>query len=113
MKSVKWLVVLALAVGLAAPVRADELARQGNVNLVLQLGDMLGTRVDHDRGAIEDNPLARPFVRSNLSVLGYAVASNVINRLLWHRAPKAIMASDALEVTVILQNAATARHLRP
>ena len=86
---------------------ADELAREANVALVLNVADMATTRALFIRSpyAFERNPIARPFVRSDAAALGYAVATNLIGRFLLRHAPKAFRFIDALEVGCLLNNA--------
>ena len=93
---------------LMAPLYADELASQANVNLVLQVTDMATTRPLIEAGGSERNPLARPFVHSNGTALLYALLSNAVERIIWRHGPKGILISDGIEVYSIGSNLSSA-----
>lgn len=84
---------------------ADELTRNANASFALTIVDMATTRLSiaHTNGA-ESNPFARPFVRSDIGALGYAVVVTAIERLTFHSHPKAFVAVDGAETYSIVHN---------
>jgi hypothetical protein len=85
--------------------RADELTRLSNASFALTVLDMATTRLSiaHTNGS-ENNPLARPFVRSDVGALGYAVLTTALERVVFHRHPRAFIGIEAVEAGAVVRN---------
>jgi hypothetical protein len=112
----KALSVLALASAIALPsiASADEIAKEANASAVLSALDAVTTRANLSgpRGGIEYNPVARPFVRSNIGTAVYfatcAASVNVFARILHRTSPGLsrgyLAANAAFEASLVAGN---------
>lgn len=98
--------VIALAFTLRIPeAKADELARNGNLALIASLADTYTTRQQlRIRGGVENNPVARPFVQSDLTAYGTTVALNFALRRLFWRAPRVMLGVALVEAGLACKN---------
>ncbi len=88
MKRIAILSALCVACCLPTPARADDLAAAANALLAAQLADAVSTRaLLRQPGAFERDPLARPFVRSDVTAIGAAVVANFIARAIFRHRP--------------------------
>lgn len=88
-----------------AVARADELTRMANTSFAFTLLDMATTRLSiaHTNG-VESNPIARPFVRSDIGALGYAVLVTAFERVIFRKHPRAFIGVDATEAYASVHN---------
>jgi hypothetical protein len=93
----------------SAPVCADELARAGNQMLAAQLADAITTRALLEHRGWENDPLARPLVKTNASAVGSAVALNALARLLFRHSPSTLRWFAGIELEATANNV---EHLR-
>jgi hypothetical protein len=112
----KALSIVAAVAGLAiAPTaaRADEIARTSNATAILSVLDAITTRANIANGSADErNPIARPFVRTNVGTALYfasAVASvNLFARILHRTSPAAartfLVANAAFEAACVANN---------
>ena len=98
-------VIIAFRNPVADAPQANVAARCGNAMLAAQLADAMTTREIMERpGGYERDPLARPFVHSNLSEFGAAIVTNVAARALFHRAPRVMCGIGVAEVPFVVNN---------
>ncbi len=75
------------------------------MSFALTVLDMATTRLSiaHTNG-VETNPIARPFVASDVGALGYAILTNALERVVFRRHPKAFIGVDAVEAYAVVRN---------
>jgi len=101
-------VLVALTTSVAS---ADELAREGNILLATQIADTVTTRiVINHNGGFERDPIARPFVHSNLSAGLATVAVNELLRVLFRHSPKTLRFFSIVELGTVGVNIAASNH---
>jgi len=94
-----------LILGTAAPARADDVTRLSNVSFALTLLDMATTRLSIAQTyGTENNPIARPFVRSDAGALGYAVLTTALERVVLRKHPRAFVGIAGVEAYAVVRN---------
>ena len=96
--------MIAIIAILPVAAHADELSREANINLALQIGDALTTRQAIHNGGTEQNSISAPFVKSNLSSVAFAIGANAILRMVLHNTPKAFHLFDIIEIGASVNN---------
>ena len=90
--------------GFRNPIVAQEKATCANVLLAVQLTDAATTRGILARGGYERNPLARPFVQSNIGAYTSAIVANVIARIVTRHSPSLMCVAASVEFLAVANN---------
>ena len=84
----------------------NAVARCANYALSMQLADAVTTRafLTNGSGAFERDPIAKPFVQSNLTAIGSALIINVGARLLFRHSAPALCGLGVMETAAVVNN---------
>lgn len=76
-----------------------------NQLLGTQLADAITTRILlQEPNTFERDPIAKPFVRTNLGALAGVIVTNAIVRLVFHHSPQVLQAAQRVEEGAVLNN---------
>ena len=99
------LIAVVLAALMIRPASADDAAVAANQLLAAQIADAVTTRVMiQQSNTFERDPLARPFVHSNLAEAGAVVATSLLVRVLFRHAPTVMRLLTVVEAACVVNN---------